>query len=134
VAKYPTLTLTLRVHDYLIQRYGGGFGIRDVGPIRSALEAPRNTAAYGSHSIADQAVALLHAITKNHGFIDGNKRTAFAMFDVFLRRNGYRVRFPPKAWADIVEELADGTIMRKQVLTHLLLILPRRGMSRRPPL
>lgn len=76
---------------------------------------------------------LLHAVAKNHGFIDGNKRTAFGLFDVFLRRNGYRVRFPPKDWANMVEGLADGTVTREQALASLLTILPRRGMARRPP-
>ncbi|MGB3641991.1 MAG: type II toxin-antitoxin system death-on-curing family toxin [Rivularia sp. (in: cyanobacteria)] len=28
-------------------------------------------------------------MAKNHPFIDGNKRTAFAVMDTFLRVNGY---------------------------------------------
>jgi death on curing protein len=31
----------------------------------------------------------MESLGNNHGFIDGNKRIAFAATDVFLRRNGF---------------------------------------------
>ncbi|MEG3916987.1 type II toxin-antitoxin system death-on-curing family toxin [Microcoleus sp. w2-18bC1] len=38
--------------------------------------------------IAEQAAAYLYHIARNHPFIDGNKRSAFAVTDTFLRLNG----------------------------------------------
>jgi len=32
-----------------------------------------------------------HALTSNHLFVDGNKRTAFAAAGIFLELNGYRL-------------------------------------------
>ena len=34
----------------------------------------------------------MHSLALNHGFIDGNKRTALYMMDLLLRRSGYRLR------------------------------------------
>jgi len=34
---------------------------------------------------------LLESLLINHPFVDGNKRTAFAACDVFLRSNGLRI-------------------------------------------
>ena len=39
-------------------------------------------------SIEEEASALMESLGMNHGFIDGNKRIAFAAADVFLRING----------------------------------------------
>jgi prophage maintenance system killer protein len=36
----------------------------------------------------DKAAHLLYFVTKNHSFVDGNKRIAAAMFICFLQRNG----------------------------------------------
>jgi death-on-curing family protein len=72
----------------------------------------------------------LFSVAKNHGFLDGNKRTAFVLFDVFLRRNGYNVGFSV-TWVDIVAGMASGQISRQRVLALLLEILPRRGVKRR---
>lgn len=40
-------------------------------------------------NIVDEACALFESILINHPFVDGNKRTAFASCDVFLRINGF---------------------------------------------
>jgi death-on-curing protein len=40
------------------------------------------------NSTEEEAAALMESLGMNHGFIDGNKRIAFAAADVFLRRTG----------------------------------------------
>lgn len=35
---------------------------------------------------------MLQSLARNHGFIDGNKRTSFLIVDLFLPRSGYRMR------------------------------------------
>lgn len=40
-------------------------------------------------SIQEKAASLLYFITKNHSFIDGNKRIAAAVFLYFLSKNNY---------------------------------------------
>lgn len=73
-------------HQELIRRYGGATGIRDAGALESALHRPQ-TGYYDT--IIDEAAALLESLVQNHPFVDGNKRVAFAVVDVFLRINGY---------------------------------------------
>lgn len=73
-------------HQELIRRYGGSPGIRDAGALESALHRPQ-TGYYDT--IVDEAAALLESLVQNHPFIDGNKRVAFAVVDVFLRINGH---------------------------------------------
>lgn len=38
-----------------------------------------------------KAAALTHSLAKNHGFADGNKRTALLTVLLFLARSGYRL-------------------------------------------
>jgi len=86
---FPTLEEILHLHGLLIDRFGGELGVRDLGLVESALHRPRS----GYYAtLADQAAALLQSLALNHGFVDGNKRVAFATCAVFLRVNGYRLR------------------------------------------
>lgn len=39
--------------------------------------------------IIEEAAALMESLLINHPFVDGNKRVAFAVCDVFLDINGY---------------------------------------------
>jgi len=86
VTEYITTADALFFHRQLIEQYGGAPGVRDVGALESALHRPQ-TGYY--ESIVHEAAALLESLVQNHPFIDGNKRVAFAVMDVFLRINGY---------------------------------------------
>ncbi|MEX0838224.1 MAG: type II toxin-antitoxin system death-on-curing family toxin, partial [Parvibaculum sp.] len=91
---YLTLTEVLSMHEELIDLYGGAKGVRDMGAIESALFRPQ-TGYYDD--VVAEAAALLESLAVNHPFIDGNKRVAFAVADVFLRLNGYRFEEDPVA-------------------------------------
>jgi death on curing protein len=88
MTEYVTTADALFFHKQLIERYGGASGIRDAGALESALHRPR-TGYYDS--IIHEAAALLESLVQNHPFVDGNKRVAFAVVDVFLRINGYAI-------------------------------------------
>ena len=83
---------TLAIHDeqVLPENGGGDDGIRDDGLIRSALAKPQNLMSYGSSkpTIAELAATYCYGLIKNHGFIDGNKRTGLVVFVTFVRKNG----------------------------------------------
>jgi len=89
VTEYVTTADALFFHEELIERYGGSHGIRDLGALESALHRPQ-TGYY--ETIVQEAAALLESLVQSHPFVDGNKRTAFAVVDVFLRINGQTVR------------------------------------------
>jgi len=88
MTEYVTTADALYFHSLLIEHYGGAQGIRDVGALESALHRPQ-TGYYDS--IIHEAAALLESLVQNHPFVDGNKRVAFAVVDVFLRINGHRI-------------------------------------------
>lgn len=85
---YPTsdLSVVSYLHDQIIEASGGAKGIHSEHLIMSALARPMQTA-FGEEIYKDsfsKAAALLDSIANNHGFRDGNKRTAMAVANLFL--------------------------------------------------
>ena len=95
MTKYFTLDIeqVLYIHERIIERAGGKQGIRDFALLHSALE--RCKATYGGEdlypTLFHKAAALLHSLVMNHAFLDGNKRTAFAIMTRFLNTNGCQI-------------------------------------------
>ena len=87
-SKFPTLEDLIGMHDVLIERYGGAFGIRDAGALESALMRPQIGYYDG---LLEEAAALMESLAINHAFIDGNKRIAFAATETFLGLNGHYI-------------------------------------------
>jgi death on curing protein len=79
------------IHDRQLSEHGGPSGVRDRGLFESALARPRQVAAYGGGNVDAPALAAAYAfgMARNHPFIDGNKRTAAVICEVFLELNGY---------------------------------------------
>lgn len=100
--------LIAAIHDEQLAEHGGGLGIRDEGLLESALARPLNRAGYGDPDIAELGALYAISIARNHPFIDGNKRTAFAALFMFLGLNGMEFE-PPEVDATMaVLRLAAG--------------------------
>lgn len=85
---YVTLVEALAIHADQIERYGGLAGVRDQGLLEGALFRPQN----GYYpNLIEEAAALWESLSQNHPFVDGNKRTAFAITYTFLAINGARI-------------------------------------------
>lgn len=82
----------LAVHEAQLAEHGGGAGIRDKGLLESALARPVNLAAYGQPDVAALAAAYGYGISRNHAFIDGNKRTGYVAMELFLHLNGHTLQ------------------------------------------
>lgn len=82
----------LAIHEQLLAAHGGSSGVRDEGLLESALARPRNHYAYGETDIHALATAYAEGLTRNHPFVDGNKRSAFMAAFVFLGVNGFDLR------------------------------------------
>ena len=95
-------------HDRQIAEHGGLDGLRDLGMVESAMARPKNLAAYGEPDAADLAAAYLYGLACNHGFADGNKRTAWIIARLFLMDNGFRLEFDQMAAITMVEAVAGG--------------------------
>lgn len=98
------------IHDEQIAWHGGSEGIRDPGLLASAIDRPRNLAAYGDPDLASLAASLGHGLARNHPFVDGNKRTAFVSVETFLLLNGATLVTGDAECVLTMEGLAGGTI------------------------
>ena len=106
--------VVLAIHDEQLAVHGGLSGIRDRGAVESALARPRNLAAYEAcDDVARLAAAYAFGIAKNHGFADGNKRTALVTADLFLMLNGYELSSSPVENVLTILSLADGTLSER---------------------
>ena len=78
---YVTVVEALAIHADQIERYGGSPGVRDQGLLESALFRPQS----GYYpDLIEEAAALWESLSQNHPFVDGDKRTAFAIAYTFL--------------------------------------------------
>ena len=81
--------VVLAAHDRLLAAHGGATGLRDAGLLESALARPRQHYAYASPDVFELAALYTAGIVRNHPFVDGNKRTGFAIGIAFLELNGF---------------------------------------------
>ena len=98
------------LHDESLAEHGGSSGIRDKGLLESALDRPKNLAAYGEPDIADLCASYAYGIAKNHPFVDGNKRAAFEAVGLFVGLNGVRLVASQIEAVQMVLDLASGEI------------------------
>lgn len=98
-------------------------GIRDHAALEAALARPMQSA-FGHDAfptVVEKAAVLLHGLTRNHPFIDGNKRTAWLCCLTFLEDHGIVISLMPTS--DVVEfvvEVAVGTRTVQDVALDLL--------------
>ena len=112
--------VVLAVHDEQLAVHGGLPGVRDRGAVESALARPRNLAAYEAcDDIARLAAAYAYGISRNHGFADGNKRTALVTADLFLMLNGYELVSSPADNVLTMLGVADGTLTEDELTSWM---------------
>jgi death-on-curing protein len=97
------------LHTRLIDLYGGADGVRDSSLVDSALARPVHRWSYEPGcDLASLAASYAYGLAKNHGFVDGNKRVAFAVMGVFLIRNGFLLDVPEEEATRLMFEVAAG--------------------------
>ena len=108
-----TLADALTAHDAALE-FGGRQGVSSLHLIESALARPYS----GYHRpIARKAAAVLHSVVGNHGFIDGNKRTAWLLVEILIDRSGYRLNVPDdEPIDDLVVSVASGQMSFQQLV------------------
>ncbi|MEO1069264.1 MAG: type II toxin-antitoxin system death-on-curing family toxin [Cyanobacteria bacterium J06638_6] len=118
---FPSHEDVLLLHDDQIATYGGTAGVRDQGLLDSALAQPRAT--FGGEllhpALAEQAAAYLYHLSRNHPFIDGNKRTAFAVMDAFIEANGYSLSLTDDEAYNLVMQVAQGQLEKESLAQRL---------------
>ena len=116
-----TTKQVISLHSSLIEATGGTDGVRDMGLLESALEAPFQT--FGGKdlypALIQKASRLGHSLISNHPFVDGNKRIGIHTMLVFLAANGVEIECTQKELIDVGLSLADGTMDAEKLLIWL---------------
>jgi death-on-curing protein len=103
-----TVELVLELHRLSLEQFGGMEGIRDVGLLESAVNAPFS--GIGDMDFypdgIDKAAVLVRGLVQNHPFFDGNKRTGYFALRYFLETNGYTITATEDEKYDFVVAIA----------------------------
>ena len=90
--RWLTSAPLIAIHKQLVERYGGANGLRSPDLLESAIARPKHLATYRrTVTVPGLAAAYCWGLLRNHPFVDGNKRTAFAAMIVFLELNGWEL-------------------------------------------
>jgi len=99
LTRYLSLAEVLRLHGRIIAETGGSEGLRDFGPLESALAQPRQT--FGgqdlSLTLVERAAAASFPLIKNHPFVDSNKRIGHAVVQAMLIFNARHQGVPRRS-------------------------------------
>ena len=110
-----------RIHDLLIEEFGGSKGIRDVAILESALNRPYQT--FDSNDLypspLDKAAVIFESIISNHPFIDGNKRTAYVIMMLMLKEHNLDIQTDQNVKYDFVIRAAKGEIKFNEIRSWL---------------
>jgi death-on-curing protein len=109
------------IHADLLQRYGGCPGIRDPKLLDSALAQPQMTAGgkFLHKTLFDKAAAYGFHICRNHPFVDGNKRVAFVLMNIFLQKNGWEITASEEEAYSMMMGLANGKMSKPHLARWL---------------
>lgn len=111
------LAHVVEIHRDQIARYGGSLGIRDRGPLESAVAMPQSgtRGEYFHRDLYEMAAAYLFHIVKNHPFVDGNKRVGALAAFVFLRMNGIDITATASSFERLILAVASGAADKTKV-------------------
>lgn len=111
----------LSVHEMMIKATGGSGGVRDMGLLQSALNAPFQ-AFEGKDvypSLLSKAAAMCRSVISNHPFVDGNKRTGIHIMLIFLEVNGVQPNYTQQELIDLGLGVAAGNLDVNAILNWL---------------
>jgi death-on-curing protein len=103
------------IQNRLIEEFGGSHGLRDEGALESALGAVENRAFYEKADLVVCAATYAYHLTKAHAFIDGNKRVAAAVTEVFVELNGGQLESTNDEIVALFLKIAAGELSREGV-------------------
>ena len=106
-----------KIHDILIDKFGGAKGIRDKGLLESSINRPFQT--FDGQELypnpVDKAAAIFESIITNHPFIDGNKRTAYVLMRLMLKNHNIDINLGQNDKYDFVIKAASGQLTFDQI-------------------
>ena len=111
---FPGKAKVIEYHTWLIERFGGSIGLRDEGALESALAAAPNRRHYEDANIVKCAATYAYHLSQAHAFIDGNKRIAAAIMELFLNINRTILPASDDEIENLIMDIASGRITRDE--------------------
>lgn len=109
------------LHAVAVEEFGGSSGIRDRSVLESALGRPLAT--FGGKNLYEtpfkRAAALAESLVLNHGFVDGNKRTAMYAMAAWLDREGFTIEAARGELRDLALGIATRSLSVDQIAEWL---------------
>jgi len=108
----------IKIHEMLINEYGGTHGIRDINGLESAIARPfasfDRTELYPT--VFSKAAALIESLISNHPFIDGNKRVGYFCLRFFLRTHNFDIQATQQDKYNFVISIASGKLPFEEIV------------------
>lgn len=116
-----TVRQILLLHERMIQQFGGSSGVRDIGMLESAIARPFAT--FGGDDLYQtffmKVGAFIQSIVKNHPFLDGNKRTAFAGAVILLQANDFLIEISDEESVSFMISVANKNLSVDEIAAWL---------------
>ena len=112
---FPDFDEVLLIHGEIIKSTGGSEGLRDAGALESALNAAANRFNYETQNIAKLAATFAYHLSQAHAFVDGNKRIAAVVSELFLNLNGFKLKATNDEIVELFLAIAASQIARDEV-------------------
>jgi death-on-curing protein len=108
----------VRIHEILIDSFGGRKGIRDHGLLESAISRPFQT--FDKNDLysnpVEKSAALIESIIINHPFVDGNKRIGYVLMRILLMESGFDIIATEEEKYDFVIKIAEGKYHHTEIV------------------
>ncbi|QHT59888.1 type II toxin-antitoxin system death-on-curing family toxin [Paenibacillus lycopersici] len=105
-----TIEQLIVFHEKILKATGGAEGIRDRGMLESALN--KTLVTFDGRELYEGSIKKIavtsHALIKNHGFVDGNKRVGVAVLLMLLRLNHISVKYEQSELIELGIKTAEG--------------------------
>jgi death-on-curing protein len=127
------LEVVLAIHDEQLAEHGGQTGVRDRGLLESAMARPQDQFAHGEHALPRLAASYAFGISRNHPFLDGNKRTSLVVAELFLDLNGLEPTATDTECVATFLALAAGDLTEAQLADWITIHSTHVGKTLRAP-
>lgn len=112
---FPRKDEVLELHERALDESGGTRGLRDEGALESALAAAENREHYEQADLATCAATYAYHLSQAHAFVDGNKRVALAVSEVFLKVNDAELKATNEEVVELFLKIAASELSRDEV-------------------
>ena len=116
-----TVEEIIELHDKLIDRTGGSYGLRDQSLLESAVYSAMSgfegSEAYPT--VEEKAARFMFALTNNHAFVDGNKRIGVFTMLMTLQLNNVKIKYSQAELTSLGLSVAAGETDYDKILSWI---------------